>query len=180
MKTHFARYGLPSVLVSDNGPQFSCDEFKDFALKYDFEHKTSSPHYPKSNGMAESAVKTAKRLLVKAIESGKDPYLAILDYRNTPMQDIGFSSAQGSLGRRTRTLLPMLSSLLKPQQYDGKLVKTRKALRNSRSKWYHDRGAKDLDELSEGDTVRIKPSILGKKHWDYGKVVERLENRSYM
>ena len=178
LKAHFARYGLPSVLVSDNGPQFSCDEFKDFALKYDFEHKTSSPYYPKSNGMAESAVKTAKRLLVKAVKSGNDPYLAILDHRNTSMQGIGFSPAQGSLGRRTRTLLPMLSSLLKPQQYDGKLVKTRKALRNSRSKWYHDRGAKDLDELSEGDSVRIKPSILGKKHWDYGKVVEKLENRS--
>ena len=131
LKAQFARYGLPSALVSDNGPQFSCDEFRDFALKYDFEHKTSSPHYPKSNGVAESAVKTAKRLLVKAVGSGNDPYLAILDHRNTNMQDIDFSPAQSSLGRRTRTLLPMLFSLLEPQQYDSKLVKTRKALRNS-------------------------------------------------
>ena len=59
-------------------------------------------------------------------------------------------------------------------------VKTRKVLRNSRSKWYHDRGAKDLKELNEGDTVRIKPSILGKKKWDFGKIVEKLENRSYV
>ena len=114
--------------------------------------------------MAESAVKTAKKLLVKAVESGRDPYIAILDYRNTPMQDSGFSPAQGSLERRTRTLLPMLSSLLKPQQFDSNFVKTRKALRNSRSKWYHDRGAKDLEEMAEGDFVRIKPSILGKKN----------------
>ena len=99
----------------------SCDEFKEVAVKYDFEHKTSSPYYPKSNGMIESAVKTAKRLLVKAVKSGNDPYLAILDHRNTPMQNIGLSPAQGSLGRRTKILLPMLSSLLKPQQYDANL-----------------------------------------------------------
>ena len=131
--------------------------------------------------MAESAVKTTKRLglLVKSVESGNDPYLAILDHRNTPMQDIVFNPAQGSLGRRTRTLLPMSSSLLKPQQYDGKLVKTRKALSYCRSKWYHDRGAKDLDELNEGDSVCRKP-VLGKKHWDYGKVVEKLESISYV
>ena len=180
LKAHFSRYGLPSILMSDNGPQFSSDEFKNFALKFDFEHKTSSPHYPRSNGMAESAVKTAKKLLVKAVESGRDPYLAILDYRNTPMQYSGFSPAQGSLGRRTRTLLPMVSSLLKPQQCDSSFIKTRKALRNSRSKWYHDRGAKDLEEMAEGDSVRIKPSILGKKQWNYGTVVEKLENRSYV
>ena len=84
-KESLLSHGLPSVglLVSDNGPQFSCDEFKDFPLKFDFEHKTSSPHYPKSNGKAESAGKTAKRLLVKSVESGNDPYLAILDHRNT-------------------------------------------------------------------------------------------------
>ena len=180
LKAHFARYGLPSIVMSDNGPQFISEEFKNFAVNYDFEHVTSSPHYPRSNGKAESAVKMAKRLLVKAVESGKDPYLAILDYRNTPMQESDFSPAQGCLGRRTRTLLPMLSSKLKPQLFDDMSVKTRKVLRNSRSKWYHDRGAKDLKELNEGDTVRIKPSILGKKKWDFGKIVEKLENRSYV
>ena len=45
-------------------------------------------------------------------------------------------------------------------------------MRNSRSKWYHDRGAKDLKELNKGDTVRIKPSILGKKKWDLVKLLK--------
>ena len=39
----------------------------------------SSPGYPQSNGKAENSVKTAKRLIKKALHAGADPYLAILD-----------------------------------------------------------------------------------------------------
>ena len=28
MKENFARYGIPEEVVSDNGPQYSSDEFK--------------------------------------------------------------------------------------------------------------------------------------------------------
>ena len=31
LKTQFARHGIPQAVVSDNGPQFACDEFKTFA-----------------------------------------------------------------------------------------------------------------------------------------------------
>ncbi|XP_048576993.1 uncharacterized protein LOC125559093 [Nematostella vectensis] len=69
--------------MSDNQP-FASREFGDFAKAYDFEQVTSSPNYPQSNGKIENAVKTAKRLMKRAKESGSDPYLALLDWRNTP------------------------------------------------------------------------------------------------
>lgn len=41
--------------------------------------------------MIEKTVQIAKRLLKKAYEDQKDPYLAILELRNTPLPGIGLS-----------------------------------------------------------------------------------------
>ena len=47
LKSIFSRYGIPEVLMSENGPQFACSEMKDFATQYQFTHVTSSPLYPR-------------------------------------------------------------------------------------------------------------------------------------
>ena len=52
LKDMFSRFGIPSVLVSDNGPQYDCAEMKEFA-HYGFHHITTSPYYPQANGLAE-------------------------------------------------------------------------------------------------------------------------------
>ena len=72
-RLQFARHGIPLEVVSDNSP-FGAAEFKAFAERWEFEHTTSSPRFPQSNGRAENAVKTAKRLMMKVTESGGDPY----------------------------------------------------------------------------------------------------------
>ena len=113
-KAHCARYGSPCQLVTDNAQQFTSVEFRRFTKEWDIEHLTSSPHYPKSNGMAESAVKTAKRILRKAKENDEDAFLAVLAHRNTISQGVGRSPAQRMLDRRTRTLLPTTKALLVP------------------------------------------------------------------
>ena len=40
--------------------------------------------------------------------------------------------------------------------------------------------AKDLPPLDEGDVVRMKPLIQGKKNWQKAIVTKRLDERSYM
>ena len=52
-------------------------EFADFTKAYGFQHITSSPRFPQSNGEAECMVKTIKGLL----RSSSDPHLAVLSYR---------------------------------------------------------------------------------------------------
>ena len=82
LKSIFSRHGIPNTLISDNGPQYACEEFRKFTESYKCIHTTSSPRYPKGNGMAERAVQTVKKLLEKA----DDPYLSMLDYRSIPLE----------------------------------------------------------------------------------------------
>ena len=60
LKCQMARHGIPDKLRSDNGPQFSSQEFKKFTQLYEFDHVTSSPTYPQSNGKAENAGENCK------------------------------------------------------------------------------------------------------------------------
>ena len=88
-KSILARHGIPKEIVSDNGPQYSSLEYKNFVSEYGILHTTSSPKYPQSNGEAEKGVRTVKALLKKS----DDPYLAMLTYRSTPNR---MASAQHS------------------------------------------------------------------------------------
>ena len=97
--------------MSDNGPQFSSQDFSTFSKQYGFEHCTSSPNYPQSNSEAERAVKTIKALLSK---SDDDPLLALLTYRSTPLHN-GFSPAKLLMGRKLRTILPGISKQFEPK-----------------------------------------------------------------
>lgn len=45
LKETFSRYGIPDVVMTDNGPHFNSKDFKTFSQKWSFEHNTSSPYY---------------------------------------------------------------------------------------------------------------------------------------
>lgn len=177
LKEEFSRHGIPDTVISDNGPQFSSQEFHEFSLTWEFNHVTSSPHYPKSNGKAESSVKAVKQLFKKAERDGSDPWLALLDYRNTPTEGINASPAQRLMSRRTRTLLPTASSLLRPEvctQSKEKLERKRQ-----KAKFYYDRHAKQLPELEIGQEVRIQP-LRKNQTWKEATCVDKLSDRSYV
>lgn len=155
IKPHFARHGIPEEVISDNGPQFNCTEFKAFAREYEFTHITSSPMYPKSNGAAERTVQTVKKTLKKAKKDKTDPNLALLALRNTPIDGVGKSPVQLLMGRRTRTTLPVNSKLLNPQ-FDTQEVKPALQKKQNVQKKYYDRGAKPLQPLEKGERVGLR------------------------
>ncbi|XP_062574843.1 uncharacterized protein K02A2.6-like [Saccostrea cucullata] len=172
LKSQFSRNGLPDKVLTDNGPQFSSKEFRDFSKEYSFVHVTSSLHLPQANGQAERTVRTVKNLLRKA----KDPYKSLLDYRNTNIEEIGLSPAQMFLGRRLKTDLPTASPLLSAATSSNDL-KMRMETRKTRQKLYFDRHAgRELRPLHSGEKIVIKHG----KDWIPGNVMSEQSNRSYI
>ena len=178
LRGHFARHGIPEIFVSDNGPQFASREFMDFSKKWNFIHRLTSPYHSQSNGKAESAVKEAKKLMEKAKEAGDDPYLYLLEKRNTPTTEMKSSPSQRLFGRRTRTLLPIKSKLLEPKTIQAPEVRTNLLKRMQTQKRYYDRGSKPLTEFDIGDAVWVQP-MGGRAKWLKGIINGRRDLRSY-
>ena len=111
----FSRYGMPDSVVTDNGPCFASSEFSKFASQWNFQHVTSSLRYSQSNGKAENAVRTVKRLFTKCRAAGVSEFQTLLDWRNTPSEGLDASPAQSFFGRRCKTLLPATEALLRPR-----------------------------------------------------------------
>lgn len=169
LNAHLARHGIPDTLVSDNRPPFNGQEFAEFSRAYEFNHVTSSPNYAQSNGKAENAVKVIKRLINNSVADQKDPNVALLDLRNTPSQDIGYSAVQRIFGRRTK-------DMLKPRYADK--VKEQLHYRRGRETHYYNKGAKELPTLQERDVVRVRPKG-NEKSWKKAIVEGQVDIRSY-
>ena len=174
LKVHMARNGICQLLITDNGPSYSCQAFADFARDWGFIHQTSSPFHPKSNGHSEVLVGLAKKLLRKAKDSKQDPYLLFLEYRNTPLE-CGFSPAQLLMSRRTRSVVPITDKLLQPRTVDPKIVQKAYFRSKSLQKKHYDRTARQLPSLNINDQVRIQ---FG-KIWKPARVIQKLDSRSY-
>ena len=164
LREMFATNGICETLYSDNGPQFSSQQFKAFSTEWKFKHVTSSLTYPQSNGLAERAVQTAKRLIKKCREGNTNVYLALLNLRNTPVPGIG-SAAQRKFGRRTKTLMPTSDVLLKPKTQKPEIVKQKLTDRRNQSKQLYDKHAREMQPLVIGDTVKgsARPEVRGQR-----------------
>ncbi|XP_014681748.1 PREDICTED: uncharacterized protein K02A2.6-like [Priapulus caudatus] len=176
-KGHFSRYGIPDTVVTDNADQFTSARFRSFARGWKFHHELISPGNSQANGAAEAAVKIAKRLMRKGKASGEDPFLGLLNARNTPTEGMSTSPAQRLLGRRTKTVMPISEAKLKPGYADlirkAQSKERKRMLRESR------RNCRELSRLAVGNTVRMQPLVPGKREWQEARVSKQLTGRSF-
>ena len=94
----FSEFGKPHR--SDNGPCYASQEFRFFMKNWSIKHRTSSPHYPQSYGLAESMVKVSKNLIEKAVLQDLPWNQLLLDYRCTPVSSEIPSPAEILFGRK--------------------------------------------------------------------------------
>ena len=88
MKAIFSEYGVPKSIVTDNGPCYSSEYFKEMMKKMGIHHITTSPHHHQSNRLAEGYMRIIKSLLQKTKETGDDPHAVIFIYHSTPLRGI--------------------------------------------------------------------------------------------
>ena len=174
MKAVFSRHGIPTTVVSDNGPQYSSQEMREFAESYGFTHITSSPHYPQVNGEAERAVRTAKNLL----KESPDPYMALLSYRATPMPWCKLSPAELLMGRCLRTDIPQVKKHFVPNwpnltNFNALDQKFKSSQKHNYDKRHR---SKHLPELP--DKLPVWVESQGKQV--PGEVIEQAAPRSYL
>ena len=178
IKYHFARHGIPDIVITGNGPQFACGLFRQFASTWEFDHQPISPGNSKANGAAEAAVKDAKKMMKRCIAEKTDPYLGLLNVRNTPTEGINTSPVQRLFGRRTKTVTPTSASRLQPR-YDVSDEVAKKEEQRRSNAATQDRSRKDLRQMRPGEGIWIQP-ISGKtKEWTRGTVEERTSERAY-
>lgn len=167
LKKWFAVHGIPRVLESDNGPQYNSSEFREFKSKWGFEHQTSSPRYPKSNGLAERFVQTAKNLLKKCSIDNSDVQMALLNRRNVPRSESIPSSNERLMSRITRTAIPTAEKKLAPI-INTKVHENLKAARE-KQKEFADNHSKQAPHISVGDNVRIQQDH---RNWTNATIVQ--------
>lgn len=175
LKNIFARFGVPEKVISDNGPQFDSQEYKLFAEQWNFKISTSSPHHPSGNGKAENAVKIAKRMVKKAIDSGEDLTEALLAYRSSPLEN-GRTPAELIFGREIKSFVPTRSFKLKPK--DSEEVVEKKIVQKKKINRIVDERSRKLELLKAGDMVRIRDPVSS--IWQKtGTVLKQVQDRSY-
>ncbi|KAG1649809.1 hypothetical protein GQR58_028618 [Nymphon striatum] len=152
LKSIFARHGVPELMTSDNGPQYASKEFEEFCGNYGFQHSTSSPKYPQSNGEAERAVQTVKNIFKKE----SDPYLALLAYRSSPLAN-GKSPAELLFNRKLRTSIPCITKVLDKIIDTSDISAKENARRNEVKSHYDNRfRVHEQPDLTPGESVWVK------------------------
>ncbi|XP_071953858.1 uncharacterized protein [Antedon mediterranea] len=163
LRTLFSRNGLPQVLVSDNGPQFTSGEFKSFMAMNGISHKLSAPYHPSTNGQAERFVQSLKQGLRAARNDSGDPQTKLdrflLSYRNAEHSLTKETPAKLFMNRSIRTRL----DILRPNINDS--------VRNNLHKAMHKRDRK-LRLYETNDLVYVR-NYIGQTKWVPGVVVNQ-------
>ncbi|XP_015260649.1 PREDICTED: uncharacterized protein K02A2.6-like [Cyprinodon variegatus] len=112
LRTLFARAGLPQQLVSDNGSQFTSEEFQMFMKGNGIKHITTVPFHPATNGLAERFVQTFKqsmKAMANNILSISEKLANFLfSYLNTEHYTKGQTPSMLFMGRSLRSCLDLL------------------------------------------------------------------------
>ena len=165
LREFFQRFGIPEEISLDGGPNLDSRETLGFLQTWGVTRRLSSAYYAQSNGRAEAAVKTAKRILTgntgpRGTLDNDAASKALMQYRNTPIKGVGASPAQLLLGRSIRDSIPQPPSSYKvSSKWQQTLRQREKSMSRSADLSTHETSdRRTLDELPVGTEVLVQNS----------------------
>ena len=167
----FTKYGLPEQLVSDNGPQFTSEDFSQFMRMNGIKHIRSAPYHSSSNNLAECFVQTFKRAMKAGQNNGSSLSTRLsqflLTYCSTPYLTTNTTPGELFLQRKFHTRF----NLLKPDLQN--LVMTKQVTQ----KKHHDQHSR-LRQFSAGQPVMAR-EFRSQDKWSPGVIQSQSEPVSY-
>ena len=184
LRRYFINFGVPEEISFDGGPPFDSMELKQFLQDWGVQYRLSSAYFPQSNGRAEAAVKTMKRILTTNVSpsgslDNNEVAKALLLHRNTPPPDIGASPAELLFGRHINDHMPSPSRFRKEwsELADGR----EKAMRMRHLYATKHENTTELKPFYVGDIVSVQNQRgHHPTQWNNtGSIIEALPHRQY-
>ncbi|XP_055634095.1 uncharacterized protein K02A2.6-like [Toxorhynchites rutilus septentrionalis] len=156
LKKIFSRFGLPSLIKADNGPQFASQEFRTFCEEHGIKLVNTIPYWPQMNGQVERQNRSILKRLRIAQELGKDwrdeLYKYLLIYHATNHSVTGQPPSKLMFGRCMKSKLPRI-----PTHIDDEAIRDEDKIKKQMGKEYADKKRRaEYSDIKEGDRVFVK------------------------
>ena len=154
----------PAKSVTDNGPQFVSQEFKDFLRDAGIDHRRVTPYHPEANAAVERFNATLVSAIRKAMEDGKDWKDALptflLTYRTTPHPATKSTPSRLMFNRDLRT---KMSNIREPRvTIEFKKAAEEDDKYKDKMKTRSKSGNKSKSDINVGDHVVIRQPHINK------------------
>uniref|UniRef100_A0A2N9FH63 Uncharacterized protein n=1 Tax=Fagus sylvatica TaxID=28930 RepID=A0A2N9FH63_FAGSY len=183
-KAVICRFGIPRVLVSDNGKQFDNPRFRQFSQELGIHNHYSSPGHPQANGQVEVTNRSLLKLIKTRLEGAKGLWPEELPsilwaYRTTVRIPTGETPFRMTFGSEAVVPVEIGMTTLRTSAYDNQqneeqlrlnldLIDEIRETAETRMKRYQDKMARHYNskvkprQLSVGDLVLRKVTLATK------------------